>query len=76
MVEIKTTYLEEYKETLMDEIMIRYEDEQKSLLMALIKGKRVSFSEFFKKNSVSSNQRIFIFLHNRMETRKEGMFHV
>jgi hypothetical protein len=39
MVEIKTAYLEEYKETLMDEIMIRYEDEQKNLLMALIKGK-------------------------------------
>ena len=39
MVEIKTAYLEEYKETLMDEIMIRYEDEQKYLLMALIKGK-------------------------------------
>lgn len=38
MVEIKTAYLEEYKETLMDEIMIRYEDEQKNLLMALIKG--------------------------------------
>lgn len=38
MVEIKTTYLEEYKESLLDEIMIRYEDEQKDLLMALIKG--------------------------------------
>ena len=38
MVEIKTAYLEDYKETLMDEIMIRYEDEQKNLLMALIKG--------------------------------------
>lgn len=38
MVEIKTAYLEEYKESLLDEIMIRYEDEQKDLLMALIKG--------------------------------------
>ena len=38
MVEIKTTYEEEFKETLMDEIMIRYEDDQKNLLMALIKG--------------------------------------
>ena len=38
MVEIKTAYLEEYKESLLDEIMIRYEDEQQDLLMALIKG--------------------------------------
>ncbi|XP_028396288.1 uncharacterized protein LOC114520254 isoform X2 [Dendronephthya gigantea] len=37
MVEIKTTYSEEFKETLMDEIMIRYENDQKNLLMALIK---------------------------------------
>ncbi|CAB3986629.1 annexin A6-like [Paramuricea clavata] len=37
MVEIKTTYQEEYKESLMDEIMIRFENEQKNLLMALIK---------------------------------------
>ena len=38
MVEIKTAYLEEYKDSLLDEIMIRYEDEQKDLLLALIKG--------------------------------------
>ena len=38
MVEIKTAYQQEYNETLMDEIMIRYEDEKKNLLMALIKG--------------------------------------
>jgi hypothetical protein len=50
MVEIKTTYQEEYKETLMDEIMIRYEDEQqKYLLMALIKGKCVSFTIILRK---------------------------
>jgi hypothetical protein len=86
MVEIKTAYLEEYKETLMDEIMIRYEDEQKNLLMALIKGKmmhllilllvfvviQMTFQLFFL-----LNKRIFVFSsHGRMETRKEGTFDI
>ncbi len=47
MVEIKTTYQQEYKETLMDEIMIRYEDEQKNLLMALIKGRNFPLTNHF-----------------------------
>ena len=61
MVEIKTTYQEEYKETLMDEIMIRYEDEQqKYLLMALIKGKCVSFTVILRKFTTLVNLKLVI----------------
>lgn len=39
MVEIKATYHDEFKETLVDEIKKRYSDDQMNLLLALIKGK-------------------------------------
>lgn len=43
MVELKTAYHEEFKETLIDEITKRYSDDQMNLLLALIKGKLYSF---------------------------------
>ena len=39
MVEIKAAYHEEYKTTVMDDIKMRYSDDQRNLLFALIKGK-------------------------------------